>query len=110
MSAAVAEPMKRSPSYAVYTRLAPRVVDWPVLVGKVAELKQQDSDWTSEVAAIKAPVLLVFADADAVRPAHAREFFAPFYGGPGAVTDLLRPLVRAEHGANPLADTHIEVI
>ncbi|WP_052229748.1 alpha/beta fold hydrolase [Streptomyces sp. CT34] len=33
-----------------------------------------------------------------------------FDGRPGAVTDVLRPLVRAEHGANPLANSHIEVI
>jgi len=33
------------------------------------------------VAAIKAPTLLVFGDADAVRPAHAVEFFELLGGG-----------------------------
>ncbi|MEV3974644.1 alpha/beta hydrolase [Streptomyces sp. NPDC050698] len=81
MSAAAAEPMKQSPVYELYARLAPRVADWPVLVGKIAELKQQDYDWTSEVSAITAPALLVFGDADAVRPAHVAEFYALFGGG-----------------------------
>ncbi|MFG2141025.1 alpha/beta fold hydrolase [Streptomyces sp. NPDC048650] len=81
MSAAAAEPMKQSPLYELYARLAPRPQDWPVLIGKLAELKQRDYDWTSEVATITAPVLLVFGDADAVRPAHAVEFFALFGGG-----------------------------
>jgi pimeloyl-ACP methyl ester carboxylesterase len=43
-------------------------------VTKLAEMKQQDYDWTSEIAKITAPVLLVYADADAVRPAHMVEF------------------------------------
>ncbi|UQA92145.1 thioesterase II family protein [Streptomyces halobius] len=33
-----------------------------------------------------------------------------FDGRPSAITDLLRPLVRAEHGANPPASMHVEVI
>ncbi|MFI0774435.1 alpha/beta fold hydrolase [Streptomyces sp. NPDC021212] len=76
MSAAAAEPMMQSPVYELYARLAPRAQDWPTLVAKVAELKRQDYDWTSEIAKITAPVLLVFGDADAVQPAHMVEFFA----------------------------------
>ncbi|RNG24504.1 alpha/beta fold hydrolase [Streptomyces botrytidirepellens] len=75
MTAAAAEPMKQSPLYELYARLAPRVRDWPVLVAKLAEMKQQDYDWTSDIAKITAPVLLVYADADAVQPAHMVEFF-----------------------------------
>ncbi|MGW3628314.1 alpha/beta fold hydrolase [Streptomyces sp. NPDC000880] len=81
MSAAAAEPMKQSPIYELYARLAPRVEDWPVLIGKIAELKQQDYDWTAEIAGISAPALLVFGDADAVQPAHVVEFFGLFGGG-----------------------------
>ena len=35
----------------------------------------KDNDWSQEVAALKAPTLLVFGDADAVRKAHAVQFF-----------------------------------
>ncbi|PWG13792.1 alpha/beta hydrolase [Streptomyces sp. V2] len=81
MSSAAAEPMKQSPVYEMYARLAPRVDDWPVLVGKVAELKKLPYDWTAEVEGISAPVLLVFGDADAVRPAHMVEFYGLLGGG-----------------------------
>jgi pimeloyl-ACP methyl ester carboxylesterase len=38
-------------------------------------------DWTSEASRIKVPVLLLFGDADAVRTAHAVEFFELLGGG-----------------------------
>ena len=41
----------------------------------------QDYDWSAGVAAIKAPTLIVFSDADAVRPAHMVEFFGLLGGG-----------------------------
>lgn len=81
MSAQAAEMMKQSPIYELYTRLAPRPQDWPVLVGKMAELKQQDNDWSAEIPAITAPTLLVFGDADAIRPTHMVEFYALLGGG-----------------------------
>jgi pimeloyl-ACP methyl ester carboxylesterase len=81
MGPELAEPMKQSPVYEMYARNAPRVADWPVLVAKVAELLGQDYDWSAEIASITAPTMLVFADADAVRPAHMIEFFGLLGGG-----------------------------
>nr|WP_274389130.1 alpha/beta fold hydrolase [Streptomyces taklimakanensis] len=81
MDAGMAEAMRRSPLHERYERLAPRVEDWPVLVAKTAEMLGREYDWTSEVSGITAPTLLVFADADAVRPAHVAEFFALLGGG-----------------------------
>ena len=81
MSAAAAEPMKQSQLYAHYARVAPRPEDWPVLIGKTAELLKVDYDWGEETAAITAPTMLVFADADSVRPAHIAEFYALLGGG-----------------------------
>src|SRR3954470_19201950 len=46
MSAAAAEPMRQSPLYEQYARLAPRVEDWPVLIGKIADALKVDYDWT----------------------------------------------------------------
>ena len=38
-------------------------------------------DWSAAVADIKAPALLVFADADAIRPDHVVEFYQLLGGG-----------------------------
>ena len=81
MGAAAAEPMKRSPMYQLYARIAPKPEDWPVLLAKLGELLRKDYDWSKEVAAIKAPTLLVFGDADAVRTAHVVQFFELLGGG-----------------------------
>ncbi|MFD8528973.1 alpha/beta fold hydrolase [Streptosporangium canum] len=81
MSAEAAETMKQSPIYEPYSRLAPRPQDWPVLIGKMAEMKRQHYDWTTEIPSITAPTLLVFGDADAVRPAHMVEFYGLLGGG-----------------------------
>jgi pimeloyl-ACP methyl ester carboxylesterase len=81
MGSRLAEPLKQSPPYQLYARVAPRVDDWPVLLDKTGELLRRDYDWSAEIAAITAPVMLVYADADAVRPAHILEFYALLGGG-----------------------------
>jgi pimeloyl-ACP methyl ester carboxylesterase len=81
MSAAAAEPMRQSPVYEQYARLAPRVEDWPVLIAKISDALKIDYDWTADVDRITARTLLVFADADSIRPAHMVEFFALLGGG-----------------------------
>jgi len=81
MGPAFAEAMKQSPIYEVYARVAPRVEDWPVLVGKMGTMLRQDYDWSAEVAKITAPVMLVYGDADSVWPAHIAEFYALLGGG-----------------------------
>jgi pimeloyl-ACP methyl ester carboxylesterase len=81
MGPAVAEPLRQSPPGQLYARTAPRPEDWPVLVAKTAEAIQRDYDWTAEVEAMTTPALLVFADADSVRPDHIVEFYALLGGG-----------------------------
>jgi pimeloyl-ACP methyl ester carboxylesterase len=81
MSAAIAEPMRQSPLYEQYARLAPRVEDWPVLIGKISDLLKVDYDWTADIDAITARTMLVYADADSIRPAHAVEFYGLLGGG-----------------------------
>jgi pimeloyl-ACP methyl ester carboxylesterase len=78
---AAAEPMKQTPMYQMYRSIAPRPQDWPVLLTKIGELLRKDYDWSQNVAAIKSPTLLVFGDADAVRTAHAVQFFELLGGG-----------------------------
>jgi pimeloyl-ACP methyl ester carboxylesterase len=81
MNPAMAEQMKQSPMYQIYWRLAPRPTDWPLLVNKVGELVKQEYDFSKGVATLKMPVLLVYGDADAVRPEHMVEFFQLLGGG-----------------------------
>src|SRR5215470_9108186 len=81
MGPAAAEMMKPSPIYQTYARIAPRPVDFPKLLGKMGDLLHKEYDWSKDVAAIKAPTMLVFGDADAVRPAHFVEFFGLLGGG-----------------------------
>lgn len=81
MTAAVAEPMKQTPLYQLYASIAPRPEAWPVLWDKMGDLLRQDYDWSTGVAALTMPTMLVFGDADSMSPAHAAEFFALLGGG-----------------------------
>jgi pimeloyl-ACP methyl ester carboxylesterase len=73
--------MKQSALYRIYAGTAPRPEDWPVLLTKLRDMLKQEYDWSKEVAAIRAPTLLVFADADSVRPAHIVQFYELLGGG-----------------------------
>ena len=79
--AAAAEPMKQSPIYEVYARIAPRIDDWPVLLDKISTLLRSDYDWSEQFRAIKAPVMIVVGDSDSVRPAFAVEMYQLLGGG-----------------------------
>jgi pimeloyl-ACP methyl ester carboxylesterase len=76
-----AEAMKATPMYEMYSRLAPRVEDWPVLHTKLGEMLRRDYDWSAEVAAMRVPTMLAVGDADSVRTSHAVEFFGLLGGG-----------------------------
>lgn len=55
--------------------------DWAGLFTRLGDLLRQEYDWSKGVAAIKLPVMLVYADADAVSSGHAIEFFMLLGGG-----------------------------
>lgn len=76
MDAASAEPMAQSPLAEVYPE-----IDWGALFTKLGALLRQDYDWSRQVAAFQMPVLLVYADADAISPAHIVEFYRLLGGG-----------------------------
>ena len=73
--------IKQSPLYELYSRVAPRPEDWERLIAKIAEMMKVDFDWSDEVEALELPVLLVFADADSVRPDHIVDFYRLLGGG-----------------------------
>jgi pimeloyl-ACP methyl ester carboxylesterase len=77
----MADMLAQSPLYERYARLAPRVEDWPVLVAKTSAMLKEDYDWTAEVQGLETPTMLVYADADSIRPAHIVEFYGLLGGG-----------------------------
>jgi pimeloyl-ACP methyl ester carboxylesterase len=81
MGSHLADMLKQGPLYGIYAAAAPRVEDWPVLLDKTGELLRRDYDWSADLATITAPAMLVYADADAVRPAHIVDFYARLGGG-----------------------------
>jgi pimeloyl-ACP methyl ester carboxylesterase len=76
-----AEPMKATPMYALYSSVAPRPNDWPVLLTKLGALLRQDYDWSGDAAAMGTPTLIVVGDADSVRTSHAVKLFELLGGG-----------------------------
>ena len=76
VNAAAAEMMKPSPIYKLYSQIAPRPDDWPMLLTKVGDMLREDYDWTQEVTNLKMPVLLVFGDVDSIPASHMAEFYS----------------------------------
>lgn len=68
-------------------------VDWIKLFRKVGDLTKRPFDWTADIARIRARTLLVFADADMVRPEHMVEFWKALGGGQrdAGIDGSLRP-------------------
>ncbi|MFN8487722.1 MAG: alpha/beta hydrolase [Caldilineaceae bacterium] len=81
MSGAAAEFMKQSPVYQSYVQVSPTPDKFPQLIDKMGDLLRQPYDWSNAVAALKLPVLLVFADADSVTTDHVAEFYKLLGGG-----------------------------
>jgi pimeloyl-ACP methyl ester carboxylesterase len=77
----IAGMLEQGPLYPLYSRLAPRPEDWPVLIAKTADLLHHDYDWTADIPGLSARTMLVYADADSVRPAHIAEVFDLLGGG-----------------------------
>jgi pimeloyl-ACP methyl ester carboxylesterase len=70
-----------SPMHQAYISAAPNPASWPTLVARVGQLVGQDYDWSEALSALKTPTMIVVGDADAVRTAHAVEFFELLGGG-----------------------------
>lgn len=68
-------------------------VDWTNLFRKVGDLTKRPFDWSTDIAKLQARTLLVFADADAIRPEHMVEFWKALGGGQrdAGIDGSLRP-------------------
>lgn len=104
MTPEAAKSMEQSPLSKIYPD-----VNWKALFAKLRYLLGQDYDWSKEVASIKAPMMIIFADADAVRMSHITEFFDLLGGGQrdAGLDGSLRP--KAWHAILP-GMTHYDVL
>jgi pimeloyl-ACP methyl ester carboxylesterase len=75
-AAQLGEQMRQSPLAERYPD-----VNWETVFAKIGDMVAQDYDWSADVAAIAAPTMLVFADADSIRPEHMVEFYGLLGGG-----------------------------
>ncbi len=73
--------MQQTPLYKRYAEVAPHPEQFPQLLDRMGELMKKDYDWRAEIADLRVPTLLLFADHDAVSMRHIAEFFALFDGG-----------------------------
>jgi pimeloyl-ACP methyl ester carboxylesterase len=81
VSSAQFEQFKQTPFYQRYTAIAPHPEQFPQVLDRMGELMKKDYDWRPEIAKLRVPTLLLFADHDAVSTRHIAEFFALFDGG-----------------------------
>jgi pimeloyl-ACP methyl ester carboxylesterase len=81
VSAAMAPMMAETPMYKTYKAVAPKVDDFPRLLDAMGSLMSQKYDWSADVAKLKMPVMLVFGDADMIRPEHQIKFYQLLGGG-----------------------------
>lgn len=82
VSSAQAEQMKQTPMYKEWwAPFAPHPEQWPLLLDRMGELMRKDYDWSAEIAKLRMPTLLLFADHDGVSTRHIAEFFGLFDGG-----------------------------
>jgi pimeloyl-ACP methyl ester carboxylesterase len=81
VGAAMAEQMKETPMYTSYVAVAPKPQDFPRLLDRMGELMRKPYDWTEDVKTLQMPVMLIFGDADMIRPEHIVSFYHLLGGG-----------------------------
>lgn len=87
-AALLGDSVRASPSGQAYPD-----VDWTNLFRKLGDMGTRPFDWSADVAKVQARTLLVFADADAIRPEHMIEFWKALGGGQrdAGIDGSLRP-------------------
>jgi pimeloyl-ACP methyl ester carboxylesterase len=81
LNAAMADAMKDTPIYKSYIEVAPRPQDFPRLLDRMGEFMRRPYDWSANVKQLTMPVMLVYGDADMVRPEHMVSFYQLLGGG-----------------------------
>ena len=81
VGAAMAEQMKETPMYKSYVAVAPNPKDFPRLLDRMGEFMRRPYDYSEDVKKLSIPVMLVYGDADMVRPEHIVQFYQLLGGG-----------------------------
>ncbi|HYD51102.1 MAG TPA: alpha/beta hydrolase [Gemmatimonadaceae bacterium] len=81
VNGAMADAMKDSPIYTSYIAIAPRPQDFPRLLDAMGDFMRQPYDWSADVKTLSMPVMLVYGDADMIRPEHIVSFHQLLGGG-----------------------------
>ena len=81
LGAAMADAMKETPIYKSYVAVAPRPQDFPRLLDQMGAWMRTAYDWSEDVKRLKGPVMLVYGDADMIRPEHIVRFYQLLGGG-----------------------------
>jgi pimeloyl-ACP methyl ester carboxylesterase len=76
LAATIGQQISTSPLAALYPG-----INWETMMRKTGEMNLPNHDWTEGITTLTAPTLLVFADADYVRPEHIVEFWKLLGGG-----------------------------
>src|SRR5579863_9253744 len=97
VGAAMAANMMKTPTGA-FSKQWPEPERFPQFLDKMGKMLSEQYDWSAEIAELRMPVLLVFADNDSISQKHVAEFFAMLGGGvkePGWVNTRLSKSRRA---------------
>jgi len=81
VGAAMAPMMAETPMYKTYKAVAPKPDDFPRLLDAMGDQMRVKYDWSADIAKLKMPVMLVFGDADMIRPEHEIKFYQLLGGG-----------------------------
>ena len=81
VGAAMADAMKETPMYKSYVAVASKPQDFPRLLDAMGEYMRQPYDWSATVKQLTMPVMLVYGDADMIRPEHIISFYHLLGGG-----------------------------
>ena len=80
VNASMAPMMAETPMYRGYKAVAPKD-EFSRLLDAMGDFMRQKYDWSADVTKLKMPVMLVFGDADMIRPEHEIKFYQLLGGG-----------------------------
>ena len=81
VSGKMADAMKETPMYTSYAAIAPKPQEFPRLLDAMGALMREPYDWSANVKQLSMPVMLVYGDADMIRPEHIVSFYQMLGGG-----------------------------
>ncbi|MBX4904035.1 alpha/beta fold hydrolase [Rhizobium bangladeshense] len=81
VGAGMAEIMKDTPMFLSYKAVAPDVSKFPKLLDAMGALMREPNEYGDAVAKLTMPVMLMYGDADMIRPEHIVDFYQKLGGG-----------------------------